>query len=399
MTQSQNTLFLHGAEEPRQAGAPVSPSIVAATSFHADPDGIGFSANDLAEAPPPFYTRWGNPTVSLLEQRLTLLEGGAGAVAYASGMAAISALFFSRLKAGDHLVFSNVCYAGVAELAHTILPRYGIETTAVDTSNPQAVADAIRPGLTRLIHVETPANPVLRLSDIDTLSSLAHGAGAELSVDSTIATPVATQPLSLGADYVVHSLTKYICGHGDALGGAVITRSEERLNALRNDVLIHHGGALSPFAAWLILRGLETLGPRMRLHEENARAVAQFLEDHPGVDHVLWPGLENHPQADLAKRQMRNFSGLLSFTVTGDGKLRARRLAQVLRVISYAVSLGKTKSLIFYIPTDDILRASFNLREPGADAYREAAGDGVFRLSVGLEDAADLIEDLGRALE
>lgn len=399
MTQSENTLFLHGAEESRQAGAPVSPPIVAATSFHADPDGIGFSANDLAEAPPPFYTRWGNPTVSLLEQRLTLLEGGAGAVAYASGMAAISALFFSCLKAGDHLVFSNVCYAGVAELAHTILPRYGIETTAVDTSNPQAVADAIRPGLTRLIHVETPANPILRLSDIEILSSLAHGAGAELSVDSTIATPVATQPLSLGADYVVHSLTKYICGHGDALGGAVIARSQERLNVLRNDALIHHGGALSPFAAWLILRGLETLGPRMRLHEENARAVAQFLEDHPGVDHVLWPGLDTHPQAVLAKRQMRNFSGLLSFTVTGDGKLRARRLAQVLRVISYAVSLGKTKSLIFYIPTDDILRASFNLQGPDADAYREAAGDGVFRLSVGLEDAADLIGDLGRALE
>ncbi|PWR22061.1 trans-sulfuration enzyme family protein [Zavarzinia compransoris] len=392
------TLALHGAGGERRAGSPVSPSITVATSFHADPAGIGFSANDLAGTPPPFYTRWGNPTVAELESRLALLEGGAGAVAFASGMAAISGLFLSVLGAGDHLVLSDVCYAGVAELAQDILPRYGIEVTLVDTGDTAAVAAAIRPGITRLVHAETPANPILRLSDIAALAGVAHAAGALLSVDSTIATPIATRPLALGADFVVHSLTKYICGHGDALGGIVVAARAGDLTEIRNGALIHHGAALSPFAAWAILRGLETLVPRLRLHEENARAVANFLENHPAVGHVLWPGLDSHPQAALARRQMANFSGLLSFTVTGDGRALAARMAADLRVASYAVSLGKTKSLIFYIPTEDILRSSFRLAGRAADNYRAAAGDGVFRLSVGLEGAADLIADLDRVL-
>lgn len=397
-TDNLATLALHGDEGPRRPGAPVSPSIVAATSFFADPAATGFSASDLTETPPPFYTRWGNPTISLLESRLALLERGAGAVAFASGMAAIAALFLSRLRAGDHLVLSDVCYAGTAELTHHLLPRYGIEATAVDSSDPAAVAAAIRPGRTRLVHVETPGNPILRLSDIAAIAGIAHAAGAELSVDSTIATPVATQPLTLGADYVVHSLTKYLCGHGDALGGAVIARDAARLTDLRNDALIHLGGTLSPFSAWLILRGLETLTPRMRLHQDNARAVADYLEGHAAVARVLWPGLASHAQADLARRQMRNFSGLLSFVVKGDGPALAARMARELQVISYAVSLGKTKSLVFWIPTDDILRASFRMSDDGAAHYRATAGQGVFRLSVGLEDAGDLIADLGRVL-
>lgn len=395
------TLALHGGAEDRRAGEPVSPSIVAATNFHADPDGVGFSANDLGEASPPFYTRWGNPTVGLLEERLTLLEGGAGTVAYASGMAAVSALFLARLSAGDHLVLSDVCYAGVAELAQDTLPRFGIAVTPVDTAQPERVAAAIRPGATRLVHVETPANPILRLADIAAIAGIAHGAGADLSVDSTIATPVATRPLPLGADYVVHSLTKYICGHGDALGGSVTARDPQRLSALRNGALIHHGAALSPFAAWLILRGLETLPARMRQHEEGARAVAQFLAQHPAVDHVLWPGLASHPQAALAARQMRNYSGLLSFTLrdgAGNSALAAR-FARELRVFSYAVSLGKTRSLVFHIPTDDLLRSSFRLEGEAAASYRRAAGAGVFRVSVGLEDPEDLVEDLARVLE
>lgn len=398
-TLKQATLALRGGMTDREPGEPVTPRIEPASSFYASAEGVGFSANDLADAPPPFYTRWGNPTLTLLEDRLTALEGGAASVVFASGMAAISGLFLSRLKMGDHLVLSNVCYAGVAELALDILPGYGIEVTRVDTSKTEPVAAAVRPGRTRLIHIETPANPILNVSDIEAIAKIAHGAGAELSVDSTIATPIATRPLLLGADYVVHSLTKYMVGHGDALGGSVTARDAEKAAAVRAGPLIHFGGVLSPFAAWLILRGIETLPARMRIHEENARAIARFLEAHPAVSDVLWPGLESHPQAQLARRQMQNFSGLLSFTVKGDAKAFAAKFANGLRVISYAVSLGKTLSLLYYIPTDDILRSSFRLEGEAEADYRAAAGEGVFRFSVGLEDADDLIEDLARVLD
>jgi cystathionine beta-lyase/cystathionine gamma-synthase len=195
----------------------------------------------------------------------------------------------------------------------------------------------------------------------------------------------------------VHSLTKYIGGHGDALGGAVIGR-HDRIATLRKGSLIHLGGSLSPFAAWLILRGLETLAPRMAMHEANARRVEAFLADHPKVRSVLWPGSSRHPQHELAQRQMRNFSGLLAFSATNDGRALARQLAERLRVVSYAVSLGKTKSLLFYIPTEDILRSSFHLEGEGARSYQGWAADGVFRVSVGLEDSDDIIADLEQAL-
>ena len=391
------TLVLHSGSPAPEVGAPVTVPLVTASSFHTTPDAVGFSASDMTAGTPHFYARWGNPTVDLLERRLAALECGAGAVCFASGMAAVAALFLSRLKAGDHLVLSDVCYAGVAEFALHSLPRFGIEVSAVDTSDLRQVAGAMRPE-TRLLHVETPANPVLKLSDIQELAVLAHQAGAELSVDSTIATPAATQPITLGADYVVHSLTKYVCGHGDALGGVVVVRDRERLMDFRQGALIHHGAVLNPFAAWLIARGLETLPARMRIHEENARTVAEFLRSHPKVEAVYWPGLDNHPQALLARRQMQNFSGLLAFTAKSDGLSLARQIAERLKVFAYAVSLGKTKSLLFHIPTEGILRASFRFGAEAAAAYRAWAGDGVFRVSVGLEHPQDLLCDLDQAL-
>jgi cystathionine gamma-synthase len=390
------TLTLHAGAGQRIVGGPASSPPVMATSFFTHPDAVGFSANDLNEAAPHFYTRWGNPTLELLETRLAALEGGEAALSFTSGMAAISALFLDRLGSGDHLVLSNVCYAGVAELAHDILPKHGIAVTAVDSSNLEAVAAAMRPS-TQLVHIETPANPILRLTDITAVSEIAHAGGAELSVDATIATPFGTKPLALGADYVVHSLTKYFCGHGDALGGAVIGR-QERIAALRKGSLIHFGGSLSPFAAWLILRGMETLAPRMVMHEANARRVESFLAGHPKVRSVFWPGSIRHPQHELARRQMRNFSGLLAFSAKQDGGGLARRVAERLQVVSYAVSLGKTKSLLFFIPTDDILRSSFHLDGTEACSYRDWAADGVFRFSVGLEDPDDIIADLEQAL-
>jgi cystathionine gamma-synthase/methionine-gamma-lyase len=390
------TTAIHGGEGERVQGAAVAKPPILSTSYFTHPDAVGFSASDLKADAPHFYTRWSNPTLELLEQRLALLEGGEAAVSFASGMAAIVTLFHDRLQAGDHLVLSNVCYAGVSEYAHHALPRLGIEVTAVDTTNPEAVVSAMQPN-TKLVHIETPANPILRITDIAAIARVAHAGGAELSVDSTIATPMATRPIELGADYVCHSLTKYFCGHGDALGGAVIGK-QERMAGLRKDGLIHLGGALSPFSAYLILRGMETLPIRMERHEANARKVAAFLAGHRKVRGVNWPGLTTHPGHDIAKAQMRNFSGLLSFSVKEGGAQMARQLAERLQVVSYAVSLGSAKTLCFYIPTDDILRSSFPLRGADEAAYRDAAGEGVFRVSVGLEDADDIIADLEQGL-
>jgi len=391
-----DTISIHGGEGGRVLGAPVTPAPVLSTTYFTHPDAVGFSASDLKEDAPHFYTRWSNPTLELLEKRLAELEGGEAALSFASGMAAITALFHEHLGTGDHLVLSDVCYAGVAEYAHHALPRLGIAVSHVDTSDPAKVAAAMRRN-TRLVHIETPANPILKLTDIAAVADIAHAGGALLSVDSTIATPIGTNPILLGADFVCHSLTKYLCGHGDALGGAVVGRAEH-IAALRRNGLIHLGAALSPWSAYLILRGIETLPLRMEKHEANARAVAEWLEGHTNVRRVLWPGLAGHPQAELARRQMRNFSGLLSFSVKSGSADLARQLAERLKLVSFAVSLGKTKSLCFYIPTDDILRSSFQLSGTAEDAFRDWAGDGVFRVSVGLENEAELIADFEQAL-
>lgn len=390
------TLSLHAGFSSHESGAPVSVTPVLSTSFYTKPGEIGFSAHDLNEGAAHFYTRWSNPTVDVLEQRMAVLDGAEAAICFASGMAAISALFLDRLSAGDHLLIANVCYAGVAELAKDILPTKGIKVTTVDVSDLAAVEAAILPE-TKLIHIETPSNPILRLADIAAIATIAHANGAELSVDATIATPLGIQPLQMGADYVIHSMTKYICGHGDALGGSIAGRSED-IGRIRRGSLIHIGGAISPFAAYLILRGMETLSARMAIHQENARKLAHWLESHPKIERVIWPGLTSHPQHELAVAQMKNFSGLLSFTVKSSGSEAAVTLAQELELISYAVSLGKTKSLIFYIPTDDILSSSFDLNAVEAGKYREIAGEGVFRFSVGIENADDLIADLDNAL-
>ncbi|MBI2717235.1 MAG: aminotransferase class I/II-fold pyridoxal phosphate-dependent enzyme [Rhizobiales bacterium] len=378
------------------ATRPVSPDIVTSTSFKAHPDAIGFSANDLQLDAPHFYTRWSNPTVAALEDKLAELEGGEAGLCFASGMAAISALFLTHLSNGDHLILSDVCYAGVAELVHDILPKYGIAVSAVDTSNLAEIAAAVRPQ-TKLIHVETPGNPILRLADIEAISRIATGCSAKLSIDSTIATPVATQPLSLGADYVVHSLSKYLCGHGDAIAGGIVGKADA-LASIRREALIHHGACLSPVSAWLILRGIETLDARMAVHERNARAVAEFLQNHPKVKRVFWPGLPSHPQHDLAKRQMANFSSLLAFSVEKGPDL-ARWLAENVKTFSYAVSLGKAKSLIFYIPSQDIINSSYRLGDAASARYKDWIGEGAFRVSIGLEDPKLLISELEAALE
>lgn len=389
------TLAIHAGERPDPATGASAPNLVMSTTFVVDPD-VSFSAEDFGEKTPFVYTRWGNPTVDQLERKLAALEGGEASVAFASGMAAISGLLTAELQAGDHLIMSDVSYAGAAELVQEFLPRQGIKVTRVNLCDLEAVEAAFRP-TTKLVYAETPTNPILRLSDIGALASLAHAHHAALAVDSTFASPIGSRPLAWGADFVIHSLTKYIGGHGDAIGGVLIGKAEAMLR-IRQGVGIHFGGILSPFNAWLILRGVATLPLRMRAHQEGALALASFLEKDRRVLRVIYPGLPSHPQHELARKQMSNFSGMISFQVKVDGKQAARRFHERLEVIHYAVSLGHHRSLVFYLATDDLLRTSFPLDAEQERSFRTYAGDGIFRFSVGLEDPVDLISDLDRAL-
>lgn len=389
------TTAIHAGEFPDPATGASAPNLVMSSTYVTE-EAAGFSAHDLDENSGFLYARWSNPTVSQLEQKLCALEGSEAALCFGSGMAAASGVLFSLLSAGDHCIMSDTNYAGVAEIGRDTLPRFGVEVSLVDTSDPQNVADAIKDN-TKLIWLESPANPIMRLTDLKAVADIAKARGGiKTAVDSTFATPVATRPIELGIDYVMHSLTKYIGGHGDAVGGAVCG-SREDISALRLEAGIHHGGILSPFNAWLIMRGAATLPLRMRAHQEGAMTVAKFLEAHPKVTRVMYPGLASHPQHDLAKRQMNNFSGMLSFQMENGAEV-ADRMAKELQVIHYAVSLGHHRSLIFWMDTPGLMETSFRLEGAQLESYRAYAGDGIFRMSVGLEDGEDLCADLDRVL-
>lgn len=390
------TAAVHAGEYVDPATRASSPNLVMSVTF-APETVTGFSARDEQGYEGHVYSRVSSPTVDQLEAKLTALEGAEAACCYASGVAAAHALICGRLGRGDHIILPDANYVAIAELARDTLPRFGIEVSLVDLARPEDVAAAIRPN-TRMLWLETPANPTMKLCDIALLAGLAHDKGVrDVAVDSTYASPIATRPLALGADFVVHSLTKYIGGHGDAMGGAVLGRKAD-LDALRLEANVHFGGVLSPFNAWLILRGAATLPIRMRAHEQSALAVARFLESHPAVSRVLYPGLASHPQHELARRQMRNFSGMMTFQTREPGPQIAARMVKDLEIIHYAVSLGHHRSLIYWIGTDDIEASSFRHDAEGRRRYRDYAGDGVFRLSVGIENAEDLIADLARAL-
>lgn len=390
------TAALDGGLVPNPVTGAIQPDISMSVNNVFTPGSAGFSAEGADLADLPFlYARWTNPTTRALEARLAALEGAEDALATATGVAAIAATFLGLLKAGDHLVISEVCYAGAFELATRILPDLGIEVTAVNLSDLTATRAALRPN-TRLIHAESPCNPILRLTDLAALSALAHEAGALLSVDSTLATPVITRPLEHGVDLVIHSLTKFMNGHGDALGGAVIGR-KELIARLRARSGVYLGATLSAQNAWLILRGLDTLFPRLRTASANAARLAAWLEAHPKVTRVIYPGLESHPQHDLVARQMALPGGMIAFQVA-DPEAMSRQLAERLRIIHYAFSLGHQRSICVLIPTAEIQASTFRMEGEALARYRDWAGDGLFRLSVGLEDPDDLIDDLAQAL-
>ncbi len=389
-----STRAIHAGEEHDTASHSSAPDIVMSSTFRVEEE-ISFSANNLESDTPYVYTRWGNPTNDQLEEKLAMLEQAEACIAFATGMAATTAVLLGLLSRGDHLVICDTNYPGTAEVARNTLPRFGVEVSPVDSSEPHNVRHALREN-TRMVWLETPSNPLLKIADIAAIAEIAREAGALLVVDSTFATPIATRPLEQGADLVVHSLTKYIGGHGDAMGGAVCG-STAVLDELRTEALSHFGGVISPFNAWLILRGMATLPVRMREHAANAMAVARFLEDHPRVESVIYPGLASHPQHALAAKQMDNFSGMVSFRVN-DGKAVAERMMKGFEIIHYAVSLGHHRSLMYLLRTEDLAETSYALEGTALENYRAIAGDGLFRFSVGLEDSKDICADLERVL-
>ena len=334
------------------------------------------------------YTRNGGTNQKYLQERVASLEGGEDCVVLASGVAALSGLFFALLNKGDHVIFSSVTYIAVYRLLNELLNnKFGVETTIVDTTDPANVEAAIRPN-TKLIHIETPGNPTLMISDIAAIADIAHRHGALLSVDNTFASPFNQRPIELGADFTVESLTKYINGHGDSMGGAIIGKTEY-LDQIRAQSQVNLGGTISPFNAWLIMRGSVTLPLRMRQHNENALAVARWLEKQPCVSFVAYPGLESHKGHEVAKKQMSpGFGGVLSFGLKADHDTH-NRFVSYLKVITSAVSLGHDESLIVFLGENDERQY----------LYPEEFHNGFFRFSVGIEDVEDIIGDLKQALE
>ena len=334
------------------------------------------------------YSRTGNPTRAALETCIAALEGGAHGLAFASGMAAEAAIM-QLLKPGDHTVAVDDLYGGSYRLFRRVLEPMGLTFSFVDGSDLTAVEKSLT-DRTRIVWVESPTNPLLKLVDIEAVSKLAHARQALLVVDNTFMSPYFQRPLSLGADIVVHSATKYLGGHSDVIGGTLVVNRDdlfERLSFLQNAV----GGVPGPMDAWLVLRGIKTLAIRMREHEHNARQVAAFLVDHPKVARVFYPGLADHPQRDLARRQMSGFGGMISFEVKG-GLEPARRVVERTRLFTLAESLGGVESLI------ELPAAMTHASIPAETRRAHGVADGLVRASVGIEDVADLISDLDRAL-
>jgi cystathionine gamma-synthase len=373
-----NTRAIHAGQEPDPATGAVIPPVHLTTTYKQD--GVGGLRGGYE------YSRSGNPTRNALHEALAALEEGATALAFASGLAAEDTLLRTVCRPGDHVVLGGDAYGGTFRLISRVLSEWGLEYTPVHLDDPDQVRAAMRP-TTRVIWCETPSNPLLNITDIEATAAVAHDGGALLVVDNTFASPYLQRPLTLGADVVVHSTTKYLGGHSDVVGGALVTRDPslgERLAYNHNAM----GAVASPFDSWLVLRSLKTLGVRMDRHSANAARVVQFLLDSPKVASVLYPGLPSHPGHDIAAKQMSGFGGMVSFRLT-DGEDAALKVCERAQLFTLAESLGGVESLI---------------EHPGRMTHASAAGSplevpaDLVRLSVGIEDVDDLLADLEQAL-
>jgi methionine-gamma-lyase len=382
------TLAVHAGEAPCTVTGALDTPIYQSTTF------VAADADEMAavygeEKFGYMYTRYGNPTIHALEEKLAALEGGEAALATATGMAAISTAILGFIKAGDHVVAARSLYGAAYNFLNKKLPRMGASATFVQSTCVTDFEKAIQPN-TRLIYFETPSNPVLEILDIAALGRLGQSRGIPTMIDNTFASPALQQPLLLGVSVVVHSATKYLCGHGDAMGGAIIG-SKDYISELVHEVIRDFGGVISPFNAWLILRGIRTLHLRVPAHCANAQKVADFLNRHPKVEHVNYPGLESNPGHATARKQMKAFGAMLSFEVKG-GYEGGKRVMDGVRVFARAASLGDTRSLIVH-------SASTSHRAvPREQRLAIGITDGLVRLSVGVEAAEDLIQDLDQAL-
>jgi len=379
------TRAVHGGNEvDRETGAIRRP-ITMANSYELpyDPSDINWSS-----AEGNIYTRNGGANQRYLQEKIALLHDAPDCVVLASGVAALSGVFFTFLKSGDHVIVSDSIYIAAYRLLHELLPKkYNVQTTLVDTSDLEKVKAAIKPN-TRLIHIETPANPTLKISDIEAIANIAHENGALLSVDNTFASPYNQRPLALGTDFAIESLTKYINGHGDAMGGAVLG-AKLLIDKIRAEAMVNLGGAISPFNAWLIMRGIVTLPLRMRQHNSSAMTIARFLSGQKAIRFTAYPGLETDKGHTIAKRQMTDgFGGVMAFGLNTDHDGHNRFVSK-LRVITNAVSLGHDESLIVFLGENDERQY----------LYTDEFHGGFFRLSVGLEDTNDLIKDIEQALK
>jgi cystathionine gamma-synthase len=368
-----DTLAAHAGVSPEPVAGGLTPPIHLSSTYARDPDG-NYSKGYV-------YGRADNPTRHLLERTLAQLEGGAEGAAFGSGQAAVHALF-AALKPGDRVVLPNDVYHGVRTLVLDEFEPWGLKATFTDLWDEKASAEALKGGA-RLVWAETPSNPLLRVTDIERLAGQARKAGAALAVDNTWASPALQQPLALGADLVMHSTTKYLSGHGDVLGGALISKRADDLFGRIRRVQKNVGAMQAPFDAWLVLRGIRSLGARMRMHCENAQLVAEFLSAREGVTAVHYPGLQSHAGHEVAMRQMRDTGGMLSVQVAG-GAAAAMRVAARVQLFTRATSLGSTESLIEH-------------RRP-VEGPHSTTPDDLLRLSIGLEDPGDLIADLDQAL-
>ena len=383
-----DTVEVH-AGEPRDTYGALIPPIYQTSTFYFDSTDEAVKAcDDFAES--YAYSRITNPSVDYLEQKLAALEHGKGAVAYASGMGAVSGALFALLKCGDHAIFSKAKYSGTEDITSDWLPRFGIEHDVFDAQDLSHLESLIKPN-TRLIYVESPANPTMVLVDIQEVVRIAHKHGVKVFMDNTFATPYNTNPLDFGVDVVIHSLTKYIGGDGDLLGGAVVSNDEAFLRECRLGTLMHFGSVMAPFTAFLTCRGLKTLGVRMRQYNESALKIARWLEKNPKIEIVRYPFLESNPQYEIAKRQMLGGGGMISFDVAG-GLEAGKKFINSLKLCTLAVSLGDTETLV------EQAAAMTHTMIP--KEVREAAGitDGMIRMSVGLENPDDIIADLKQAL-
>ncbi|WP_114458778.1 MULTISPECIES: aminotransferase class I/II-fold pyridoxal phosphate-dependent enzyme [unclassified Halanaerobium] len=383
------TLTIHGGAEGKNANNALNPPIYQTSTFVFDDlehveKVMSFESDDYV------YTRGNNPTLRLFEKRMTELEKGNGAVAFSSGMAAISSVLFSLTKPGDNVIVNKTLYGSSYNVATKLLPEYSVDCKIADLSRTDKLYDLIDEN-TKVIYFETPSNPNLMIIDIEKVAKIAKEKDVKIVVDNTFATPYFQRPLTLGVDVVVHSATKYICGHGDSLGGVAVSKDADYIQRLKFDYMCEFGGVLSPSNAWLMLRGLKTLALRMREHEKNAQKTAEFLLGHKKVKEVYYPGLEDFAGHETAKKQMDGFGAMISFEIDGSFE-NAKKFINSVELAQLAVSLGDCETLI------ELPAAMTHRGYPEEKLAQFGLTKSMIRISIGLEHYQDIIDDLDNAL-